>query len=313
VLREHGRLPGDLFVDCTGQRALLLAEHYRVPFVARSDVLFNDRALAVQIPYADATTELASQTISAAQSSGWIWDIGLPTRRGVGYVYSSSHTSDDEAERELSGYVAATSGAIDAPAPRRLRFDPGYREKFWQRNCVAIGLSAGFIEPLEASAIVMIELSSAWLSEDWPATRADMDIVARRFNDAFTYRWERVIEFLKLHYVLSTRRDSAYWKDHASTSSIPPRLAELLRLWRHRPPSQRDFARSEEIFPSASWQYILYGMGFRPEAGAVRPRELAAAQTYFVENRRMTQRLLDGLPCNRALIDHIRQRGLPTI
>ena len=313
VLRERGRIAGDLFVDCTGQRALLLAEHYRVPFVARRDVLFNDRALAMQVPYADTQAEIASQTISTAQSSGWIWDIGLPTRRGVGHVYSSAHTTDADAERELHNYVAATGGPADAPAPRQLRFEPGYRETFWHRNCVAIGLSAGFIEPLEASAIVMIELSAAWLSDDWPTTRDDMDIVARRFNEAFTYRWERVIEFLKLHYVLSRRRDSTYWRDHARAESIPPRLTELLSLWRHRPPSQRDFPRIEEIFPSASWHYILYGMGFAPDARATRPAALAIARAYFGENQRLTRKLLDGLPGNRALIDHIRQSGLPAI
>ena len=313
ALREHGRLAGDLFVDCTGQRALLLAGHYHVPFVARRDVLFNDRALALQVPYLDERAEIASQTISTAQPNGWIWDIGLPTRRGVGHVYSSAHTSDVEAERELVRYVAATGGPADMYGARQLRFEPGYRASFWQRNCVAVGLSAGFIEPLEASAIVMIELSAAWLSDDWPTTRADMDIVARRFNDAFTYRWERVIEFLKLHYALSTRRDSVYWHDHADAATIPPRLAELLRLWRHRAPSQRDFARAEEIFPSASWQYILYGMRFRPDAGTVRAASHAAARAYFAETERTTRKLLDGLPGNRALIDHIRQRGLPAI
>ncbi|MEP6938777.1 MAG: tryptophan halogenase family protein [Rudaea sp.] len=312
-LREHGRLAGDLFVDCTGQRALLLGGHYHVPFIARRDVLFNDRALALQVPYADDRVELASQTISSAQSNGWIWDIGLPTRRGIGHVYSSAHTSDADAERVLAGYVAATGGPTNADGARQLRFEPGYRETFWQRNCVAIGLSAGFIEPLEASAIVMIELSAAWLSEDWPTTRSDMDIVARRFNEAFSYRWERVIEFLKLHYVLSQRRDSDFWRDHARDESIPPRLAELLRLWHHRPPSHRDFARVEEIFPSASWQYILYGMGFKPAAEAPRAAAMDAARAYFAENQRMTRKLLDGLHGNRAVIDHIRQRGLPAI
>jgi len=315
LLREHGRLAGDLFVDCTGQRALLLSGHYGVRFVARHDVLFNDRALALQVPYADERTEIASQTISTAQSNGWIWDIGLPTRRGIGHVYSSAHTSDDEAERELVGYVASSGGPMGVSGARQLRFEPGYREAFWHRNCVAIGQAAGFIEPLEASAIVMVELSAAWLSEDWPSGRSDMDIVARRFNEAFTYRWERVIEFLKLHYVLSARRDTSYWRDHTQAGSTTARLVELLRLWRHRRPSQRDFSRAEEIFPSASWQYILYGMGFQfdNDTGSRRDDSFAIAQSLFEENRQLTRKLLAGLPGNRALIDHIRERGLPTI
>ena len=151
------------------------------------------------------------------------------------------------------------------PSPRKLSFNPGYRETFWHRNCVAIGLSAGFIEPLEASALALVELSAAMLSDQMPATREAMDIVARRFNDSFTYRWERVIDFLKLHYVLTQRTDSAFWRDNCRAESIPDRLREQLTLWRHQPPSRYDFYRVEEVFPSASYQYVLYGMGFRPE------------------------------------------------
>lgn len=312
-LRERGRLGGDLFVDCTGLRALLIGQHFEVPFLGQRDVLFNDRALAVQVAYADAQAEIASQTISTAQDHGWIWDIGLPTRRGVGHVYSSAHTSDAAAEAALARYVAASGGPAELPSVRQIRFDPGYRARFWQRNCVAIGLAAGFIEPLEASAIVLIELSAALLSEDFPSLRADMDIVARRFNDAFAYRWRRVIDFLKLHYVLSQRGASDYWRDHRAESSVPAELRELLRLWRFRAPSQRDFARGEEIFPSASWQYILYGMGFRAENWVGRRDSRGAAQGFFAETERASRRLLDALPGNRALIEHIRARGLPPV
>jgi len=311
-LRERGRLGGDLFVDCTGLRALLLGEHLGVRLKDQRNVLFNDSALAVQVPYANPTAEIASQTISTAQDNGWIWDIGLPTRRGIGHVYSSAHSSDAAAEAALARYVAATGGPAEL-AVRQIRFEPGCRETFWRRNCVAIGLSAGFIEPLEASAIVMIELSAALLSEDFPATRADMDIVARRFNDSFAYRWKRVIEFLKLHYVLSARDQSGYWRDHRAEASVPDELRELLRLWRHRAPSHRDFPRGEEIFPSASWQYILYGMGFRPDQLTAQRDSIAAARNYFAETERMTTRLNDALPGNRALVDHVRQHGLTKI
>jgi hypothetical protein len=184
-------------------QSLLLGKHYGVPLLHQRHVLFNDTALAVQVPYASEDSPIASQTTSTAQPNGWIWDIGLPGRRGIGHVYSSAHSSDEDAERQLRAYVLASGGPADMPAPRKLGFEPGYRERFWHRNCVAIGLSAGFIEPLEASALALVELSAAWLADDMPATRAQMDTVAARFNEAFTYRWERVIDFLKLHYVLS--------------------------------------------------------------------------------------------------------------
>lgn len=306
---------GDLFIDCTGMQSLLLGRHYGVGFRSQRHVLFNDSALALQIPYADEGSPIASQTISTAQSSGWIWDIGLPTRRGVGHVYSSAHISDYEAALELRSYIERTGGPTDVGAPRKLSFNPGYRETFWRRNCVAIGLSAGFIEPLEASALALVELSAAMLRDQMPATRAQMDIVARRFNDAFSYRWERVIDFLKMHYVLSQRVDSEFWRDNRRTESIPDRLQELLLLWRHQPPSRYDLFRIEEVFPSASYQYVLYGMGFRPEASAFAKRsdDAQRAEEFFRETAALTAKMLAALPSNRELIAHVSRHGLPRI
>ncbi len=308
----HGAVAGDLFIDCTGMASLLLGEHFGVGLVPQQAVLFNDSALAVQVPYADEHTPIASQTIAAAQAHGWVWDIGLPTRRGVGHVYASAYTSDDAVAQALRRYVQRTGGPAELPPPRKLSFQPGYRQKFWHRNCVAIGLSAGFVEPLEASALVLVELSAAMLTEELPATREARDIVERRFNDAFGYRWERVIDFLKLHYALTQRRDTAYWRDHADAASWPRRLQELLTLWRHRPPSRHDFVRAEELFPSASWQYVLFGMGFRPESGAYlrRSDRDSAAEGFFQEAAALTRKMLPALPSNRELIEHVRRHGL---
>jgi hypothetical protein len=309
--REAGAIEGDLFIDCTGMQSLLLGRHYGVPFVSQRGVLFNDRALAVQVPYPAPDTPIASQTTSTAQRAGWIWDIGLPTRRGIGHVYSSAHTSDDEAERDLRAYIAASGGPRDIAAPRRIAFDPGYRERFWHRNVVAVGLSAGFIEPLEASALALVELSLGWLIEDMPATRARMDVVAQRFNEAFTYRWERVIDFLKLHYVLGKRDDSDYWCDHRRAATIPERLREQLALWRTRAPNRRDFPRIEEVFPAASYQYVIYGMGFRSEMLA-RASDLPEVADRHVQHAgRLTARMLALLPSNREMLDLIRERGMP--
>jgi hypothetical protein len=294
-------------------QSLLLGKHYGVPLLHQRHVLFNDTALAVQVPYPSEDSPIASQTTSTAQPNGWIWDIGLPGRHGIGHVYSSAHSSDDEAERLLRDYIVQSGGPADIPRPRKLSFEPGYRERFWHRNVVAIGLSGGFIEPLEASALALVELAAAWLADDMPATRAQMDIVAERFNEAFTYRWERVIDFLKLHYVLSTRGDSAYWTEHRAPESIPDSLRERLALWCTRPPSRRDFARSEEVFPSASWQYILYGMGFQSDAAPRASDRPDLADEAFRETARLTARMLPALPSNRELIEHIRRHGLQRI
>lgn len=313
--RAHGAVSGDLFIDCSGMRSMLLGQHYGVALLPQKHVLFNDSALAVQIPYANDDDPIASQTTSTAQSSGWIWDIGLPTRRGIGHVYSGAHISDEDAERELRAYIRANGGPEDIATPRKLSFEPGYRSHFWHRNCVAVGLSAGFIEPLEASALALVELSVAMISEDMPATREAMDITARRFNSAFTYRWERVIDFLKLHYVLSQRRDSAYWRDNTRSDAVPERLAELLTLWRHRAPSRHDFYRIEEVFPSASYQYVLYGMGagIDPEQALRQSEYAGSADACFREAADLTRKMLSALPDNRTLLAHIARHGLPTI
>ncbi len=316
--REHGELSGDLFIDCTGLDARLIGRHFGVPLLSQRSVLFNDAALALQVPYATADTPIASQTIATAQPAGWTWDIGLPTRRGVGHVYSSAHSSADEVESQLRAHIIATGGPADLPSARRLRFEPGYREHFWHRNCVAIGLSSGFIEPLEASALALVELSATMLSDELPATRSTMDIVARRFNDCFAYRWSRVIDFLKLHYVLNRRADtggSTYWADHRRAETVPERLRELLQLWRHRAPYRHDLPRIEEVFPSASYQYVLYGMGFRPDAEAPTRRSdpPAVADGHFRDAAALTRRMLAALPSNRELIHHIHRHGLQRI
>ena len=311
--RDSGAVEGDLFIDCTGMQSMVLGKHYGIAFLPQKHVLFNDTALAVQVPYPNADSPIASQTLSTAQQNGWIWDIGLPTRRGIGYVYSSAHGSDEQAELALRAYVANNGGPSEIATPRKLSFNPGYRQQFWHRNCVAIGQSAGFIEPLEASALVMVELSAALLSEQMPATRAEMDILSRRFNDAFTYRWERVIDFLKLHYVLTQRTDTAYWRDNCRAETIPAHLSELLTLWRSHNPSRHDFFRIAELFPAESYQYILYGMGFKTDAAALTPVNQQRAHEYIRAAAVMKDKMVSGLPGNRELIRHIVQHGMHKI
>jgi flavin-dependent dehydrogenase len=305
--RSHGRLEADLFVDCSGLAARLIGQHFGVPLRSEREVLFNDAALAVQVPYAAPDAPLASCTIATAWDKGWIWDIGLPTRRGVGAVYSRAHASDDEAQAALAAYLDATGAPAERPAPRAIRFDPGYRERFWVRNCVAVGLSSGFIEPLEASALALVELSAARLCDELPMTRSSMDTVARRFNDDFGYRWARVIDFLKLHYALSARDDSDYWRAHRDPATWPERLRELLPMWRLRAPARHDFGRIDEVFPAASYQYILYGMGFRPDALPASTHTLDAGRACFEEAARQARRLVPALPSHRGLIDHLHR------
>src|SRR5206468_2642258 len=136
-----------------------------------------------------------------------------------------------EAERELRAYDGPA--AKDLPV-RKIPIRAGHRETFWKNNCVAVGLSAGFLEPLEASAIVLVELSAKLIAEQLPACREVMDLIAARFNASTHYRWGRIIDFLKLHYVLTRRTDSAFWRDNLLPETIPDRLKDLLLLWSHQ-------------------------------------------------------------------------------
>ncbi|AHE53237.1 tryptophan halogenase family protein [Sphingomonas sanxanigenens] len=304
VTEQAGEIAGDLFVDCTGFKALLIGQTMGVRFKPLSDTLFCDTALAVQVPHADAHAPIASHTISTAQSAGWIWDIGLPTRRGTGYVFSSAHISDEDAERELRAYLGPIADGLDV---RKIAINAGHRETFWRGNCVAVGLAAGFLEPLEASAIVLIELSAKLIAEQMPACREVMDVIASRFNATTHYRWGRIIDFLKLHYALTQRQDSDFWRDNQRPETMPDRLRELMLLWRHHSPWFHDeFDRVEEVFPPASYQYVLYGMRFRTEVDpAALAQDARAATRAMQENAAQTERLRGRLPRHRDLIEKI--------
>lgn len=313
---ESGELSADLFVDCTGFKSLLLGEHFGVPFIDKSDVLFADRALAVQVPYANDQADISSHTISTAQSAGWIWDIGLQSRRGVGHVYSSRHTSKAQAELELLRYVQSSAGISgDNLDIREIPIRPGHREVFWKKNCVAVGLSAGFLEPLEASALVLVELSAQMIADQLPKNRLVMDVIAKRFNDSFTYRWDRIIDFLKLHYILSKREDNLFWSDNRDPDTIPESLRELLGLWAYQHPWDYDFTDRCEVFPAASYQYVLYGMGFKTNMDDVvlSPDEVEFARRKIRDNERFIQKVTTSLPKHRDLINRVHQYGFQKI
>jgi len=312
VTTDRGEVAADLFVDCTGTRALLVGEALGVAWRDCSDVLFCDTALAVQVPYPEPEAPIASCTLATAQSAGWVWDIGLPTRRGVGHVYSSRHVTAQQAEDELAAYVGPAIAQLNV---RTIKLRSGHRQQRWKNNCVAVGMSAGFLEPLEASAIVQIEMSASFIAEQLPACREVMDIVAGRFNDYTLYHWGRIIDFLKLHYVLSRRTDNAFWTDNLGRETIPERLQDLLRLWKYQSPWRSDgLERTEETFPPASYQYVLYGMGFR---GEVLPEDLLKdkplANRAMSENQALTQRLAGQLPGNRELLRAIARDGMQTV
>ncbi|AJP72089.1 tryptophan halogenase family protein [Sphingomonas hengshuiensis] len=303
----NGVLEADLYIDCTGFRAELIGKALGVPFRSCRDVLFCDTALAAQLPYAASDAPIASCTLSTAQEAGWVWDIGLDSRRGIGHVYSSDHSNDARAEAVLRSYIGAGAEGVEI---RKLRFEAGYREISWRGNCVAIGLSSGFFEPLEATGIAFVEVAAALVANLFP-WGGDQETSARQFNEIMRRRYERALDFIKLHYCISKRRDSDFWRDNVERSTSRDSLHELLDRWRFRPPTEIDIDSNIDIFPESSWQYVLYGMGWKTDlsakAGIYRYRDDARAA--FADVRRQADFAVRNLPSNRELVDFAMTRG----
>lgn len=306
--REHGALTADLFIDCSGFRAQLIGAGLGVPYKSCRSVLFCDTALAMQVPYSRPDAPIASYTISTAQEAGWMWDIALENRRGIGYVYSSAHTDDERAEQVLRAYVGEPAAGLTA---RKIGFNAGYREINWQKNCIAIGLSSGFFEPLEATGIMFSEIAAVSLSNLFP-WGGDLEIAAKQFNERMRRRYERALDFIKLHYCLTERRDTGFWNDNVEPAGIPDSLQERLRCWRHRPPGSIDIDANRDIFPESSWQYVLYGMGYRTDLTPRAPllKYYEEARQAFAEIRRQADTAVRTLPTNRQLLDAVRTRRI---
>ncbi len=292
----------DLFVDCTGFRSLLLGKALNVPFKSIDDVLFNDTALATRVPYDDEAAPIASHTIATGQNAGWIWDIGLTNRRGVGHVYASDYLSEDEAAANLSQYLGKS---IDDLQINKIKFQAGHRQQAWKSNCIGIGLSAGFVEPLEATAIMLIEVAARYVAENAFSDFSAMHISAKRFNRQMDYRWQRITDFLKLHYML-TKREEPYWRAHTREDTIPESLLEDLEIWKFKGPTKEDFEGVAELFPAASYQYVLYGMGHKPDyAGqSYLYAQEQQARRFIEKNEALKTQLLQDLPPHRNYINH---------
>jgi tryptophan halogenase len=306
VTAQAGALSADLYIDCSGFRATLIGAALGAPFRAVDDTLFVDRAVAVQVPYATPDAPIPSYTISTAQEAGWIWDIGLHQRRGTGYVYSSRHTDDTRAEQVLRNYLGAAGEGLTT---RQIRLKVGYRETQWVKNCVAVGLSGGFLEPLEASGIGLIETAAYLIGHLFPFD-GDTEPVARHFNAFMKTRYERIVDFLKLHYCLTQRRDHAFWRDNADPAGIPAALRDKLAMWASRPPHRLDFITDLEMYPPSSWQYVLYGMEFQTDlaAGRAALTRMDEARQEFRMIAQLTPRACADLPSHRKLIEFFRNR-----
>lgn len=244
---------GELFIDCSGFRGLLIEGALQAGYEDWTEHLPCDRALAV--PCAS-TDPLTPYTRSTAEAAGWRWRIPLQHRIGNGYVYCSRYLTDDQAAETL---LAKLDGEPLAE-PRPLRFVTGRRRKAWSRNCVALGLAAGFMEPLESTSIHLVQSGIMRLLSLWPTAAfepADQDA----FNRQTASEWERIRDFIVLHY-RATARDEPFWREYRATP-IPASLQERIELFRA---SGRVFRSGDELFTETGWLQVLLGQGVKPRA-----------------------------------------------
>mgnify|MGYP001813067648 FL=1 len=231
-------------------------------------------------------------------------------------MYSSDHIDHDAAELELRDYLRRSIGEqADQVSCRRIPMQVGYRERFWFRNCAAIGLSQGFVEPLEATGLLMFDATARMLAEQFPATRDLMPLLSERFNQRVRFAWERVIDFIKLHYCISDRDDTRFWRDNRDECSIPDSLRENLALWRHQVPSEYDFSSRLEIFNLENYLYVLYGMDYPTDISAIayRYRGDKQAREMVAQSRSLAEQAQSALLPHRALLDKIHRYGLQRV
>ena len=325
------RLDADLFVDATGFAGLLIEKQLAAGWVDCSQWLLCDRALTIQVPYEHSYPGyVRPNTLATAVSAGWIWEILLQTRRPWVYVHSSQYIEPEEAERELRAFVGAPAEGFE---PRLVPFKVGHRDRSWVRNCVAIGLSAGFIEPLESTGLYLSDLAAVMLTDHFPR-QSDYTSMAYRFNRLMLNRFYEIVDFINLHYCLTRRSDSEFWREVQRPERINDRLKAKLDFWRVKPPSLADF--EDQFFPGqplrpyphgdgmmddrapvdpggiftlSSYEAILYGMDFlAPECdrwfGGSRPR--TQVQPNIARRVQMAGR---GLPPHDAWLRHVT--GMP--
>src|SRR5450432_293858 len=253
VLDSGERIDGDLFIDCSGFRGLLIEQVLHTGYDDWTHWLPCDRAMAVPCENVGPPTPF---TRSTARAAGWQWRIPLQHRTGNGYVYSSAHISDDEAAATLLGNLDGRALA----EPRKLRFTTGMRKKFWNKNCVALGLASGFMEPLESTSIYLIQSGIARLLNLLP-DRDFSPVLIERYNAQAGFEFERIRDFLILHYFATERRDSSFWR-YCSGMNLPEPLADAIRLFKD---SGRFFRNAEEMFAITSWVQVMLGQHIMPQ------------------------------------------------
>jgi 2-polyprenyl-6-methoxyphenol hydroxylase-like FAD-dependent oxidoreductase len=301
--KEGERIAADLFVDCSGFAGLLIEKALHTPFVSFSENLFNDAAVALPTTI---EARIPSQTVSTALKNGWAWKIPLTNRFGNGYVYSSPFCSADEAESELRAHL----GLLDADVPaRHLKMRIGRVTEHWNKNCLAVGLSQGFIEPLEATALLFIQQAATIFVEY--LERGDLGEAAHKsYNERMNGHFEGIRDYIVTHYKTNTRKDTEYWRANAANMRLSDDLKKLLGMWMGGQSIASGVGQQVigKGYPVFSWYAIMAGMGIFPDAKDLRAPTAREARFSIAEIDNLLTRSAANYPEHGEALGHIAPR-----
>jgi hypothetical protein len=268
--KEGESLEADFFVDCTGFAGILLEKTLKVPYIKLDKMLFNDTAVVVATP--SDTHSLNSQTKSTALKHGWAWDIPLTSRTGNGYVFSSKYCSIADAENEFREHLGLLEADVEV---RTVKWKQGRLEKNWSQNCLAVGLSQGFLEPIEAMALHLVYNSIGhFITEFENGNFTNQN--QQKYNQIIDRGFDGVVDYIVAHYRMNSRRDTEYWRDNAENQNMTPSFMAIVQSWLGSSPNNL----AEEIkkydsgsfFPLVSWQILFAGYGVFPSKENVKPQ-----------------------------------------
>lgn len=303
TLKEGGDWPVELVLDCTGFRGLIIKEALGEPFQPYTDHLLCDKALAVQIPH-DGTAKLESFTSATGLNAGWSWRVPLYSRLGTGYVFSSAFASDDEAITEFRRFLDLPD---DHPDPRVISMRIGRSRRSWVKNCVAVGLAGGFIEPLESTSIHFTQMALRWLLEYFPDS-AQNPAFAEHYNNATVKLYDEIRDFIVFHYATSNRTDAPFWVEARAEARIPDGLKSKLELWKVKLPSALECNSTYSLFEN--WNYINVLMGKEWYGDHEFPSEAAISAEDYLRAaegiRKQAGEISAAAPDHRAVLDQIR-------
>lgn len=292
TLASGKKIQGELFIDCSGFRGLLIEEALQTGYEDWTHWLPCNRAIAVPC---ESVEPLQPYTQSCAHKAGWQWRIPLQNRIGNGHVYCSDYISDDEAQSVLMNNLDGEPLA----EPKFIKFTPGRRAKFWNRNCVALGLASGFLEPLESTSIHLVQSGIDRLIKMFP-DQGFSQVNTDEYNRQSTFEFERIRDFIILHYKANERTDSQFWIDRREMS-VPVELTRKMEMFRNSGQIHRD---AEELFTEVAWLQVLIGQHIVPQRYHPMADQITGQQLdqFLGTTRQLIGKAVDGLPSHREFI-----------